>query len=132
MKVFRESQSFPIIGGSSLLVTFAVLCLTVFALLSFSTVRADQRLADANVQAVSDYYRADCQAEEILARLRSGQIPPGVRQESGLYCYECTISPTQSLQVTVRSSDWQILRWQAVPTTQWEPDESLDLWTGQP
>ena len=38
---------------------FAVLCLTVFALLSLTTVRADVRLADASVQAVSDYYAAD-------------------------------------------------------------------------
>ena len=43
----------PMVGGSSLLVIFAVLCLTVFALLGFSTVQADGRLADSTVQAVS-------------------------------------------------------------------------------
>ena len=33
----------PALGGVSLLVIFAVLCLTVFALLSLSTVQADCR-----------------------------------------------------------------------------------------
>ena len=61
----------PAVGGISLLVVFAVLCLTVFALLSLSTVRADARLSEASAQAVADYYAADCQAQEILAQLRA-------------------------------------------------------------
>ena len=62
----------PPVGGASLLVVFAVLCLTVFALLSLSTVRANGRLSEASAQAVADYYAADCAAQEILARLRAG------------------------------------------------------------
>ena len=72
----KKRFSPPVVGGSSLLVIFAVLCLTVFALLSLSTVRADVRLSEASAQAVSGYYQADCQAEAILARLRSGELPP--------------------------------------------------------
>ena len=34
----QKKTSLPAIGGSSLLVIFAVLCLTVFALLSLNTV----------------------------------------------------------------------------------------------
>ena len=41
----------PPVGGASLLVVFAVLCLTVFALLSLSTVRANGRLSEASAQA---------------------------------------------------------------------------------
>ena len=41
----KQSISIPAFGGSSLLVIFAVLCLTVFALLSLSTVQAEKRLA---------------------------------------------------------------------------------------
>ena len=57
----------PIVGGSSLLVIFAVLCLTVFALLGFSTVQADMRLSDESAEAVSEYYEAELQAETIFA-----------------------------------------------------------------
>lgn len=123
-------QTFPMIGGSSLLVIFAVLCLTVFALLGFSTVQADKRLADISAQAVADYYRADCQAEEILALLRTGQIPEGIQKTDHIYFYRCTISPTQALWVEVREDTWEILRWQVVSTIDWQADESLDLWDG--
>ena len=59
----------PPVGGASLLVVFAVLCLTVFALLSLSTVRANGRLSETSAQAVADYYAADCAAQ--LCRMAS-------------------------------------------------------------
>ena len=39
----------PMVGGSSLLVIFAVLCLTIFTLLTLSTVQADTRLSEASI-----------------------------------------------------------------------------------
>lgn len=130
----RQSFQAPVVGGSSLLVIFAVLCLTVFALLSLSTVQADSRLSDASAAAVSEYYAADCRAEEILAQLRTGQVPEGVRVKADTYSYTCPISETQELQVEVRirENGWEILRWQTVSTTQWNEDETLSLWDGEP
>ena len=128
----------PAVGGSSLLVIFAVLCLTVFALLGLSTVRADGRLSDASAKAVSAYYEADCQAEAILARLRAGDLPEGVEEtvtpEGRTCAYTCPISDTQTLAVEVRLEDtsYTVLRWQAVSTADWEADETLDLWDGDP
>ena len=130
--------SAPIVGGSSLLVIFAVLCLTVFALLGLSTVQADGRLADASAEAVSAYYAADCQAEAILARLRAGELPEGVEEtvtpEGRTCAYTCPISDTQTLAVEVRleGTDYTVLRWQAVSTADWAADETLDLWDGDP
>ena len=108
----------PMVGGSSLLVIFAVLCLTVFTLLALGTVQADTRISDASVKAVSDYYAADLQAEEIFARLRAGEHPEGVLIEKDQYSYSCPISDTQNLQVILQRSDqhWTLLRWQAVST----------------
>lgn len=126
----HQEHQLPVIGGSSLLVIFAVLCLTVFALLGFSTVQADKRLADVSIQAVSDYYAADCAAEEILAKLRAGQLPEGVTLTGDVYAYSCPISPTQALQVEVRSGDWEVLRWQAVSTIQWQENTDMELWDG--
>ena len=140
----REKGGFspPALGGSSLLVIFAVLALTVFALLSLSTVRADTRLADASAKAVEDYYAADCQAQEILARLRNGERPEGVEEEepiSNIFRYTVPISDTQELQVEVwkysdvesEQGEYRILRWQAAPIGEWSPDEGLDLWVGE-
>ena len=126
----HQEHQLPVIGGSSLLVIFAVLCLTVFALLGFSTVQADKRLSDISIQAVSDYYAAECAAEEILAKLRAGQLPEGVTLTGDVYAYSCPISPTQALQVEVRSGDWEVLRWQAVSTIQWQENTDMELWDG--
>ena len=130
-----DNQKFqpPMVGGSSLLVVFAVLCLTVFALLGFSTVQADQRLSDASIGAVSDYYDADSRAEAILAELRSGNVPEGVAEDGGIYSYVCPVSDTQELQVEVRveGETWEILRWQTVSTVEWREDEPISVWDGK-
>ena len=129
----RERFSAPVVGGSSLLVIFAVLCLTVFALLGLSTVQADRRLADASVAAVSGYYEADYQAEAILARLRGGEHPEGVTVNGEHYSYACPISDTRQLQVELHRSgeEWKILSWKAVSTLDWESNDNLSLWDGE-
>ncbi len=122
----------PAVGGSSLLVIFAVLCLTVFALLSLSTVQADSRMAEAAYRAVQDYYTADTEAEQILAQLRQGIVPEGVTKEDNLYSYTCPVSGTQALEVEVQITEdsYRVLRWQLVSITEWEPDDSMNLWDG--
>lgn len=109
---------------------FAVICLVVFALLSVSTVQADGRLSKAQADAVSDYYVADCRAEEILAQLRSGTVPDGVRCEGNIYRYECPVSQTQVLKVAVEISgtNYTILEWCTESSAQWEEHNSLDVW----
>ena len=130
----KERFAPPAIGGSSLLVIFAILCLTVFALLSLSTVQANSRLADASAEAISNYYAADCQAEAILARIRAGELPEGVWVDGDIYEYVCPISDTQELNVQVQldGDAWTVLSWCAVSTAEWEAEESLDLWDGIP
>ena len=105
----------PAVGGTSLLVVFAVLCLTVFALLSLATVQADRRLADSAVQGVADYYAADCKAQETLARLRNGEFPAGVTRHSyepqagGVRCsYAVPISEGQERERG--SLEWRRIR----------------------
>ena len=129
----KHRFSFPAMGGSSLLVIFAVLCLTVFALLGLSTVQAGQRLSNASAEAVESYYQADARAEEILARLRCGEVPEGVTVWDDRYVYECPISETRSLQVEVRLSgeEYTVLRWQAVSSVDWQADDSLLVWSGE-
>ena len=139
----REGFAPPALGGSSLLVVFAVLALTVFALLSLSTVRADVRLGDTAEQAVSDYYTADCQAQTVLTYLRTGEtLPDGIdvsetithypARVERLCSYVVPISDSQELQVEVlvTGSDYKVLRWQAASAGEWEADNSLELWDG--
>lgn len=127
----KRGKGITLTGGSSLLVIFAVLCLTVFALLTLSTVKADQRLADAAVQAVEAYYRADCAAEEILAKLREGSVPESVVAEENRYAYTCPVSDTQSLQVIVEieGTNYRIEQWKVISTTEWSPEEYIEVWS---
>ncbi len=140
----REGFAPPALGGSSLLVVFAVLALTVFALLSLSTVRADVRLGDATEKMVSSYYAADVKAQEILAKLRTGApLPEDVEFETTIsdypdhsetiFSYAVPISDTQELQVEVLvkpDGSYQVRRWQAAAVGDWTFDDSLDLWDG--
>ena len=114
---------FPPVGISSLLVIVSVLCLTVFVLLSISTVRAHQNLSDRSIENVLDYYQAEFEAEEKLARLRADGT-------SGIYSYQCEISDSQQLEVEVKIDglEYQRLRWQAVSTVDWKSEEYLPVW----
>jgi len=119
-------------GASSLLVIFAVLCLTVFALLGLTTAQAGARLSDASAASVQAYYQADARAEELFARLRAGELPEGVLREENLYTYTCTISETQTLHVTLQRGEtgWTVLRWQAVAAELPAEDSVLNVWDG--
>ncbi len=139
----KKRFSPPTVGGSSLLVIFAVLCLTVFALLSLSTVQADDRLGRASAEAVSGYYEADTRAEAILARLRGGERLEGVDFATSAadpgrttVSYACAISETQALRVRVvfpngLGDDYEIEEWQAVSTADWEPEDGITVWDGE-
>ncbi len=125
--------SVPAVGGTALLTIFAVLCLTVFALLSLSTALSGQRLAEASIKSTEEYYAASVEAEDILARLRAGEIPEGVSSEGGNYSYRCPIGENASLVVELSEDggEWTVLRWQSVSTLQWENDSSLPVWSGE-
>ena len=128
----KERISVPAIGGSSLLVMFAVLCLTVLALLSLSTVQAEKRMADAAAEAVTAYYAVDLQAQETFARLRSGEPVSGVRVEGNTYFYDCVISAHQILEVTLEKEEdtWHVRRWQVCAHPE-DISETIPVWNGK-
>jgi len=142
----EETSNPPvIIGVSSLLVVFSVLCLTVFAMLSLMTVQADKRLLQTSVSTIEARAEADAKAQEILSKLRAGKIPAGVKSALGeglfgsgaeipegmpVYTYSCPVTENAHLEVAVavNGSDYRILRWQEVSDIEWESDDSIDVW----
>ena len=129
----KKTDTPAAVGGISLLVMFAVLCLVVFAVLSLSSVRAEGRLSEASAEAVRAYYLADCEAEEILAQLRAGKVPDGVTAEGNRYRYECVVSDTQKLSVEaeITGADYRILRWQTEAVGQWQAEDTFKVWDGR-
>lgn len=122
----------PAAGGTSLLVVFAVLCFTVFALLSLSMVNAENKLSLESSQSVSEYYAADCRAQTILARLRNGEMPDEVMRDGNIYTFECPVSKTQKLiaKVQLENGRFSVLQWKTASSVEWHNNESLNLWKG--
>lgn len=131
----REKERAPLVGGSSLLVIFAVLCLTVFALLTLSTVEAGGRLSERAARALENYYVADTRAEEILSGLRAHElIEDGLVSDegNGVFSYMAPLDETRELRVRVRvgAQAYEVLQWQVVSTTAWEASDKLTVWDG--
>lgn len=128
----QESRSVPAIGGSSLLVIFAVLCLTVFSLLSLNTVLAEKRISEAFAQSASDWYAADLKAQAVFAGLRAGESISGVEQMGAQYRYSVPISQHQTLLVTLKETEgrWEVLSWYAVAHPE-DGERTLPVWQGK-
>ena len=68
MKKELKAMGLPI-GGPSLLMAFILLCLTVFASISFMSADRDFKLSQKTAETLTQYYAADNKAEEILAEI---------------------------------------------------------------
>ena len=123
----------PTLGGSTLLVIFAVLCLLTFSLLTLSTALSNQRLSEAGLSAVSAYYAADCAAEETIAALRAGQMPEHVTQNGSTYSFSCPVSEKQTLFVVLEEQNGmlQVLQYKTVTADDAEYDETITVWDGE-
>lgn len=129
----KRRESAAPVGAGMLLVSFAVLCLVAFTALYLSSAGAEDRLSRASAETLLARREADAEAEAILARLRAGEVPEGVRQENDVYDYTVPIAPDRELQVSVRRAGetYTVLSWREVPTGDWQADERLTLWDGE-
>ncbi|MDD3570936.1 MAG: hypothetical protein PHY44_07545 [Lachnospiraceae bacterium] len=68
MKGKLKAMGLPI-GGPSILMAFILLCLTIFACISFMAANRDYKLSQKTAESLTQYYVADNKAEEILAEI---------------------------------------------------------------
>ena len=106
----KRRESAAPVGAGMLLVSFAVLCLVAFAALCLSSAGAEDRLSRASAETLLARREADAEAEAILARLRAGEVPEGVRRAGETYT---------------------VLSWREAPTGDWQADDRLTLWDGE-
>jgi len=137
---------------------FVLLCLTTFAVLSLVSALADKSLTDRSAQAMTEYYAADGEAEEILGKIdaalhssrQNGEdafysgagpllsgIDPSVRVDGRQVHYAVPLNDSQELRVSLEitfspsSRLYELNEWKVVNTADWQPeDELLNLWTG--
>jgi len=130
------------IGSASIVLIFAVLCMTIFALISLQSAHADKALSDAQERLVKSYYDADTRAEYILAEiLKADAIPEKIDEtnitvhsaqgtETVIAAFSCPMSDTKELyvQVALYHDSYDIQKWLIQDTGTWEIDDSLPVW----
>jgi hypothetical protein len=135
-------------GAASIVLVFAVLCLTIFAVVSFVPALREEALIERETAHVTAFYTADTQAEiilaEILAQINDSGITPdevggtpvysefdmGVLYERVWFAYP--INDIFELYVSVMIDidlDYTVLAWQVVQTGAWQADEGMVVWT---
>lgn len=115
------------VGVITLFTVLILLCLFTFAMLTFSSARADERLSRINADTVSAYYAADAQGAALAAGFAAGT-------EAEL---ERTIpmTDTQSLYIhLIRNADGSVtaLAWKTVTAERADDGEDplLPVWEG--
>lgn len=131
------------VGSATLVMLFAVLCLTIFAALSVITARNGWTLAEKSADAVTAYYAADSQAIQIFDQLTSAYdgtlvppetVPAQLEEVDGALrlSYWVTIDENQQLwvQLSQTQEGLQIVRWQVERTETWNADQTISVWGG--
>ncbi|MDR2486917.1 MAG: hypothetical protein LBD12_03040 [Clostridiales Family XIII bacterium] len=130
-------------GVASIIAILVILVLIVFSALSVMTSKADLTLSQKTAAATSAFYEADCAAEErvaeVAALVASGAGWQAVLREKGynikekVVSFDVPIDANRSLFVSLRvGAGGKVVRelWQVRSTSEWEPDEGLDLAIG--
>jgi len=131
----RRSRHGACAGVAMVMTVFAVLCLTILAVLSLTTADQEWELAKKTAASVTAYYAADTRAAEIYDKLCAGGVPDEgttFSSDGGGIAYRVPIDDRQNLEVRlVRDGEsWRVAAWQAVDTGDWQPDGNLNVWAG--
>ena len=132
------------VGSASIVLVFAVLCLTVFSLITLVVAKNNKALADAEAKLVTGYYEADTMAENVLAEiLETGTMPDSaggleinygwdIDLEMDVASYVCPLSDKKELYVKVGidGDSINIISWQMLDIGEWKSDDSLGVWLG--
>ena len=132
------------VGSASMVLVFAVLCLTIFSLITFVVANNERSIVEAKVNLVTGYYEADALAEKILVDILTADTIPssshGIEilsrwdEELGVDTtyYYCPVSPIKALYVNlvIRDDSFDILSWRMRDTDIWTFDDSINVWSG--
>ena len=133
------------IGSASIVLVFAVLCLTIFAIISYSSALTNKAMVDVEARLVTRYYEADKLANLIFAELLEADSVPDTLHDveiiSGwdwdlgieFLSFSLEISDKREMYVmlAVHDETMDILTWRMRDIGGvWEADESLNLFDG--
>ena len=133
------------IGSTSLVLIFTVLCLALFAFISYTAAENDMALAQAEAALTMEYYEADALSERVAAGLLASETIPvslyGVEitsewnatESAQIAEYYCKVSDRKELyaRISIKDDDYEVLVWRMRDTDRWRPDASWPVWSGE-
>ena len=122
----EKKTSYPPIniGTSFMLMVFIILCMVIFAVLSFSNALKDYEYSSQSATRATAYYEACNEAERILAGLEAD----GSKEET--VAYTVSVDEDEILNVTLtRRPDgtYAVDTWKVESLSQWTADETLPV-----
>ncbi len=138
------------IGTATILFLFIIICLAVFSLLSASDARSSLTFSKHHGTFVKEYYKTDAIAQQWIQTVdqemeqgtsASKAVEKATQQSSlssittkvkkqTLYA-SFPLGEEQELQVTLKTSDRSVLRYEVHNQTQYEIDQDLPVFTGE-
>ena len=148
MKTREERPLGLNIGSASIIMIFAILCLTVFSALSLVTAVSEKKTAQRFADATAAYYEADSEAVDIKnsiqAALDSGETLNQAAESVGARSSETGQIITYSVPLSDNISQIAVvlaynsgtgtledLSWEKKDISEWTPDDSLEVWNGE-
>ena len=124
------------IGSASIIMLFAVLCLTVLAALSLLSANSQYSLAERSAEVTRAYYAAEVKAAEMYDLIRNGDmtdVNSFEYNDETLYSYTVDIDAFQAFSVllSIDNGEIEIRSWKIVEAGNWTPDDFFDLWSGE-
>lgn len=110
------------IGMSTFMMIFTVLCLTIFATLTYLQAKHNLEETDQIIEAFQAYYDADHTATSIYKSLKTNYsnteflVENNITKQENEYSYVVQISDTRELQVTILENEGKlkIEKWQEI------------------
>jgi len=131
------------VGSASIVLVFAVLCLSVFSLITFVIAGNSKTLSETEARLVTGYYEADALAERIIHEIIKAEITPesvmGIdivsewawEQDAYLIRFLCPISGGERylhVQIALNFDNYEILSWRMRNDSEWTTDDGLNVW----
>ncbi len=122
------------LGPLALLLAVVAICLTILAILSFTTGQADLRLAQRYADTVTERYALEAEGQQYVAIVNEGKAPESGQDEiSGTLGSLVQETGALHLDFVLKKNargKYDITAWKFI--RDWEEDTSLDnIWTGE-
>ena len=129
-------------GSASIVLVFAVLCLTIFTVIAYSFALTEQGLIEKEVLLVESFYAADAKAEQILAEIVRSEVVPSSFMGVELYTFwefdrqrvsfvvPMTGEKELNVVLEIGHDCHEVIIWRVNNLGEWQPDLSINIWPG--